>query len=186
MRILGISGSLRAASYNTALLRAAAELVPDGVELTIYDGLESLPPYNEDRESAENLPAEVARLREEIAGADAVLFATPEYNTTMPGQVKQVVDWASRPHGPESVLWGKPAAVIGASVTDYGAMWAQDHLRNALGVAGARVLKADLPVARAMELFSDERELVDLETRDRLAELLEALVEHHSRFAAAA
>jgi chromate reductase, NAD(P)H dehydrogenase (quinone) len=185
MRILGISGSLRAASYNTALLRAAAELAPDGVELTIYDGLESLPPFNEDREG-DNLPDEVARLREEIAAADAVLFATPEYNTTMPGQIKQVVDWASRPHGPESALWGKPAAAIGASVTDYGAMWAQDHLRTALGIAGARVLKADLPIARAMDLFSDDGELVDPETRDRLAELLEALVEHHSRFAAAA
>jgi chromate reductase len=185
MRILGISGSLRAASYNTALLRAAAELVPEGVELTLYGGLESLPPYNEDRESDDKLPAEVVRLREEIARADAVLFATPEYNTTMPGQIKQVVDWASRPHGPESALWGKPAAVIGASVTDYGAMWAQEHLRTALGIAGARVLKADLPIARAMELFSEDGKLIDPETRDRLAELLEALVEHHSRFAAA-
>jgi chromate reductase, NAD(P)H dehydrogenase (quinone) len=184
MRILEISGSLRAASYNTALLRAAAELAPDGVELTIYDGLESLPPYNEDRE-IDDAPAEVRRLREEIAEADAVLFATPEYNTTMPGQIKQVVDWASTPHGPDAVLWGKPVAAIGASVTDYGAMWAQDHLRNALGVAGARVLKADLPVARAHELFSEDGELVDPETRDRLAELVEALVEHHSRYAAA-
>jgi chromate reductase, NAD(P)H dehydrogenase (quinone) len=185
MRILGISGSLRAASYNTALLRAAAELAPEGVELTIYDGLEQLPPYNEDREG-DNLPEEVARLREEVAAADAVLFATPEYNTTMPGQIKQVVDWASTPHGPDAALWGKPAAAIGASVTDYGAMWAQDHLRNALGIAGARVLKTELPVARAAELFSDDGELVDPETRERLAELVDALVEHHSRFAAAA
>ena len=185
MRILGISGSLRAASYNTALLRAAAELAPDGIELSIYDGLELLPPYNEDRDG-ENPPEEVARLREEIAAADAVLFATPEYNTTMPGQIKQVVDWASRPHGPDAALWGKPAAAIGASVTDYGAMWAQDHLRNALGIAGARVLKADLPVARATELFSADGELVDPETRERLTELVEALVEHHSRFAVAA
>jgi chromate reductase, NAD(P)H dehydrogenase (quinone) len=185
MRILGISGSLRAASYNTALLRAAAELVPEGVEMTLYEGLELLPPYNEDRE-AHNTPEEVVRLREEIASADAVLFATPEYNTTMPGQMKQVVDWASTPHGPDAALWGKPVAAIGASVTDYGAMWAQDHLRNALGVAGARVLKSDLPVARAKELFSEDGELVDPETRERLAELLAGLVEHHSRFAAAA
>ncbi|HWD74853.1 MAG TPA: NADPH-dependent FMN reductase [Solirubrobacteraceae bacterium] len=185
MRILGISGSLRAASYNTALLRAAAQLTPEGVELDIYDGLELLPPYNEDRDT-EDPPAEVARLRAEIAAADAVLFATPEYNTTMPGQIKQVVDWASRPHGPESALWGKPAAAIGASVTDYGAMWAQDHLRNALGIAGARVLRTEFPVARAHDLFSTDGELADPETRDRLAELVESLVEHHSRFAAAA
>ncbi len=185
MRILGISGSLRAASYNTALLRAAAELAPEGVELTIYEDLELLPPYNEDRET-DDTPAEVIRLREEIAAADAVLFATPEYNTTMPGQIKQVVDWASTPHGSDAVLWGKPVAAIGASVTDYGAMWAQEHLRNALGIAGARVLKTDLPVARATELFSEDGELVDPETRDRLEELVGALVEHHSRFAAAA
>jgi chromate reductase len=185
MRILGISGSLRAASYNTALLRAAAQLTPDSVELEIYQGLEQLPPYNEDRDT-DDPPAEVARLRTEIAAADAVLFATPEYNTTMPGQVKQVVDWASRPHGPDAALWGKPAAAIGASITDYGAMWAQDHLRNALAIAGARVLRTELPVARAQDLFSAEGQLTDPETRDRLAELVESLVEHHSRFAAAA
>jgi chromate reductase len=184
MRILGISGSLRAASYNTALLRAAAELAPSEVTLDIYEGLELLPPFNEDRES--DPPAEVERLRAEIAGADAVLFATPEYNTTMPGQMKQVVDWASRPHGPDSALWGKPVAVIGASVTDYGAMWAQDHLRNALGVAGVRVLRDDLPVAKANDLFSEDLKLVDPETRDRLAELVQNLIEHHARFAAAA
>lgn len=184
MRILGISGSLRAASYNTALLRAAAEVAPPGVALDIYEDLELLPPFNEDREV--DPPAEVVRLRAEIAGADAVLFATPEYNTTMPGQMKQVVDWASRPHGPDSALWGKPVAVIGASVTDYGAMWAQDHLRNALGVAGARVLRDDLPVAKANDLFSEDLKLVDPETRDRLAELVQNLIEHHARFAAAA
>ena len=185
MRILGISGSLRAASYNTALLRAAAQLTPDDVELTLYEGLELLPPYNEDRDT-DDPPAEVARLRAEIQAADAVLFATPEYNTTMPGQIKQVVDWASRPHGPGSALWGKPAAAIGASVTDYGAMWAQDHLRKALGIAGARVLGTELPVAKAQDLFAADGELVDPETRDRLAELLQGLVEHHSRFAATA
>jgi chromate reductase len=182
MRILGISGSLRAASYNTALLRAAAELLPPDTALDLYEGLEELPPYNEDRDT-DDPPAQVVRLRAAIEAADAVLFATPEYNTTMPGQMKQVVDWASRPHGPGAALWGKPVAAIGASITDYGAMWAQDHLRKALGVSGARVLDTELAVARAQDLFLDG-ELTDPETRDRLAELVRSLVEHHSRFVA--
>lgn len=185
MKILGISGSLRAASFNTALLRAAAALTPAGVTLEIYPDLELLPPYNEDRDGPEP-PAEVARLRAEIAAADGVLFATPEYNTTMPGQMKQVVDWASRPHGPDAALWGKPVAVVGASVTDYGAIWAQDHLRKALGVAGSRVLKEELAVAHADDVFSADGELTDPETRERLSEIVHGLVDHTSRFAAAA
>src|SRR2546421_8066297 len=129
MKVLAISGSLRAASHNRARLRAAAEMAPEGTEFELYEGLEHLPPYNEDRDN-DDPPAEVARLREAIETADAVLFSTPEYNGTMPGQLKQAVDWASRPHGPGAALWGKPVAAIGASVTDYGAMWAQDHLRK--------------------------------------------------------
>jgi chromate reductase, NAD(P)H dehydrogenase (quinone) len=176
MRILAISGSLRAASHNTALLRAAADLAPAGVELELYDGLESLPPYNEDRDT-DLPPAAVADLRSAIASADAVLLATPEFNGSMPGQMKHLVDWASRPHGNGSALWGKPVAVVGASVTDYGAVWAQDHLRNALGIAGARVLDVELPVSRAQERFDTDGVLVDLELRDRVAEIVEQLVD---------
>ena len=176
MRILAISGSLRAASHNTALLRAAAELAPAGVEVELYDGLESLPPYNEDRDT-DLPPAAVARLRSAIASADAVLLATPEFNGSMPGQMKHLVDWASRPHGNGSALWGKPVAVVGASVTDYGAIWAQDHLHKALGIAGARVLDVELPVSRAQERFDADGVLVDLELRDRVAELVEQLAD---------
>jgi chromate reductase, NAD(P)H dehydrogenase (quinone) len=176
MRVLAISGSLRAASYNTALLRAAAELAPDGVEVERYGGLERLPPYNEDLDT-EAPAAEVARLRAAIGSADAVLFATPEYNGTLPGQLKHAVDWASRPYGPPSSLWGKPVAVIGASVTDYGALWAQDHLRKALGISGARVLEVELPVSKALERFDEDGVLVDLELRDRLAEIVGELAE---------
>jgi len=185
MKILAISGSLRAASHNTALLRAAAELAPQGVEVELYPDLESLPPYNEDRDT-DHPPAEVARLRAAIDDADAILFSTPEYNTTMPGQLKQVVDWASRPRGAGAALWGKPAAVIGASVTDYGAIWAQDHLRRALGIAGARVLEGELAVGHAGDLIDADGRLTDLETRDRLGELVEDLVAHHHTYAIAA
>jgi chromate reductase, NAD(P)H dehydrogenase (quinone) len=185
MKILAISGSLRAASHNTALLRAAAGLAPEGAKVELFHGLEQLPPYNEDRDT-DTPPAEVARVREQIASADGLLLSTPEYNGTLPGQMKHLVDWASRPYGQESSLWGKPSAVIGASVTDYGALWAQDHLRKALGIGGARVLEADLPVGKAGERFGPDGELLDPETRERLAEILDGLVEHHHSLRVAA
>jgi chromate reductase len=184
MRVLGISGSLRAGSYNTALLQAAAELAPEGVELELYDGLHELPPYNEEHDT-DVPPAAVARLRDAIASADAVLFATPEYNGSMPGQLKQALDWGSRPYQ-QSALWGKPVAVIGASVTDYGAVWAQDHLRKGLGIAGARVLDTELPVGKANERFDADGVLVDLELRDRIAEIVSELVGVRAQLAVAA
>ena len=182
MHILGISGSLRSASYNTALLRAAAELAPADVDLELYQDLEELPPYNEDRDT-DNPPLAVRQLRERIASADAVVFSTPEFNGSMPGQLKHAVDWASRPYGQGSALWGKPVAVVGASITDYGAIWAQDHLRKALGIASARVLDAELPVGKASEKFDGDGALVDLEIRDRLAEIMAALAAEHEQLA---
>lgn len=183
MRVLAISGSLRAASHNTALLRAAADLAPDGVELELFDGLELVPPYNEDHDT--DTPAEpVTRLRQRIADADAVLFSTPEYNGSVPGQLKNAVDWASRPFG-RSALWGKPVAVIGASTSEYGALWAQADLRKTLGISGARVLDAELPVGKAHERLSADGELDD-EMRERLVELLEQLADHHRHLAQAA
>jgi chromate reductase, NAD(P)H dehydrogenase (quinone) len=128
----------------------------------------------------------VVRLRAQIASADAVLFATPEYNGTFPGQLKHVVDWASRPYGQASCLWSKPVAVIGASVTDYGAIWAQDHLRKALGISGSRVLDVELAVPRAPGLFGPDGELTDPQTRERLAEILAALVAQRRQLARAA
>lgn len=176
MQVLAISGSLRARSHNTSLLRAAADVAPKGVEVELFDGLDRLPPYNEDRDGDEAGP-EVARLRERIAAADAVLFATPEYNGTVPGQLKHAIDWASRPHGRDSALWGKPVAVLGASASDYGALWAQDHLRKALGIAGARVLDAELAVPKAQHRFDPDGQLIHDETRERLAELVADLTE---------
>src|SRR5438132_11019579 len=138
MRVLAISGSLRQDSYNTQLLRAAEELVPGDVTLELYDELESVSPYNEDRDTDEAPPA-VVRLREAIAGADAVLIATPEYNGSVPGQLKNAIDWASRPVRAGALL-GKPVAVIGASTGMYGPVWSQAELRKILGTAGARVV----------------------------------------------
>src|SRR6266566_1753084 len=123
MRVLAISGSLRRDSHNTKLLRAAEELAPDGLELELYDELELVPPYNEDRDDDEAPPG-AAGLRERIAEADALLIATPEYNASIPGQLKNAVDWASRPVR-AGALWGKPVVVIGASTGLYGAVWAQ-------------------------------------------------------------
>ena len=175
MRILGISGSLRSASHNTALLRAVGELLPDGIEIELYDGLAELPHYNGD-DDHDAPPAAVTALRDAIAGADAILIATPEYNASVPGVLKNAVDWASRPHR-ESALWGKTAAVIGASPGAYGALWAQADLRKALGTAGARVLDRDLPVARAAEAFDADGRLADPALAARLREHVGALVE---------
>jgi chromate reductase len=178
MRLLTISGSLRVGSHNTALLRAAAELAPDGVEVRQFEGLDRLPHYNEDLDTDKPL-AEVQRLRDEVAAADVVLISTPEYNGSVPGHLKTAIDWASRPFGPGSSLWGKPVAVIGASVTDYGAIWAQDHLRKSLGLAGARVLDLELAIPKAPDEFGPDGELKDPETRARLAEIVNGLVAHY-------
>jgi chromate reductase len=174
MRVLGISGSLRRGSYNSALLRAAAERLPAGVELVEFEGLREIPPYDADLE-AEGVPAAVATLREAIRGADAVLVATPEYNHSIPGALKNALDWASRPAG-ESALMGKPAAAIGASTGMFGAVWAQAEIRKVLGAMGGRVVEAELPVPRAQERFEDGRLELTPEQSAQLEELLEELV----------
>ncbi len=153
--------------------------------MELYGGLESLPPYNEDRDT-DFPPAAVAEMRREVAEADALLISTPEYNGTMPGQLKQLVDWASRPYGPSAALYGKPVAVVGASVTDYGALWAQDHLRKALGIAGARVVDVDLPVGRAGEKFDADGRLTDEEIVAKLDDVLASLRDHYKSLATAA
>ena len=174
MTVLALSGSLRRDSINTQLLRAAEELLPPGAVIVFFDELEDVPPYNEDRDTDE-APLGAARLREAIAGADALLIATPEYNGSVPGQLKNAIDWASRPHR-ASALWDKPVAVVGASSGLYGAVWAQADLRKALGVAGARVVDAEVAVGRAASRFDADGRLVDAELRDELREVVRALV----------
>lgn len=178
MRVLGISGSLRAGSYNTALLRAAERLLPAGAELEILGGLRDVPAYVED-DDTEPAPAAVARLRAAIAAADALLVATPEYNGSVPGWLKNVIDWASRPRG-ASVLRFKPVAVIGATTGSFGAVWAQADLRKVLATAGARVVDGELGVARAHEAFGPDGELLDEGGREVLRGLVTLLVEEAS------
>jgi chromate reductase len=174
IKILGISGSLRRASYNTRLLEAAAELLPEGVELELFDGLKAVPPYDED-DDVEPAPDPVARLRETVAGADAVLIATPEYNSSVPGQLKNALDWVSRPLMTNSMRF-KPVAVAGASTGAFGAVWAQGELRKVLAAMGARVVEAEVAVGHAPTRFDEEGRLVDEDIREQLAELLNVLI----------
>src|SRR3989441_4054969 len=171
-RIRGISGSLRRDSHNTSLLRAPAEAAGPDVELELYDGLKEVAPYDED-DDMHPRPASVARLNAAIADADAVLFATPEYNSSIPGQLKNAIDWVSRQVA-TNVLRNKPVLVVGASTGAFGAAWAQAELRKVLAALGARVVDVELPVPHVHARF-EEGELTDEEIRARLAEAVEAL-----------
>jgi chromate reductase len=160
MRVLGISGSLRRDSHNTTLLRAAGEIAEEhGAQFEVFDGLKAIPPYDED-DDVGHAPASVARFREAIAGADALLFATPEYNSSVPGALKNAVDWASRPKATTPLL-NKPVAVIGASTGMFGAVWAQAELRKVLGATGARVAEVELAVGHAHEHLDPSGRLAD-------------------------
>src|SRR3954451_991234 len=173
MRILGISGSLRRDSHNTSLLRAAAMSLPSGVELELFDGLGDLPHYNADIDD-DLAPQAVVRLREAIADADGVLIATPEFNGSIPGVLKNALDWASRPF-PDNALRGKPVAVVGASTGLFGAVWAQAETKKVLGIIGADVLDGELPVGQASGAFRDDGHLVEDDLRNALEELLGVL-----------
>jgi chromate reductase len=170
IRILGVSGSLRKASYNTALLRAAAQALPAGFALEVYAGLGEIPHYNEDLD-VDPAPEPVARLRQAIADADGILIATPEFNGAMPGVLKDAIDWASRPF-PDNCLKGRPIAVIGASVTMFGAVWAQGVTRKALELAGADVLTDELPVCEVHTVLAEAGTLTGPELQTRLEDLV--------------
>ena len=174
MRILAISGSLRRGSYNTGLLRALAEEAPEDVELVFYDGLKEIPPYDQDDDVVPG-PDAVERLRDVVREADAVLFATPEYNSSVPGALKNALDWASRPVA-TNVFRNKPVAVIGSSAGMFGAVWAQAELRKVLGAMGARVAEVEVAVGHAADKFDDEGRLTHDPTREELREALEVLV----------
>jgi chromate reductase len=173
MNLLAISGSLRRDSHNTLLLRAATELLEQGDSLELWQGLRELPPYDQD-DDVEPAPAAVATLRAAVAAADAVLIATPEYNSSIPGALKNALDWASRPIA-TNVFRNKPVAVIGSSAGMFGAVWAQAELRKVLGAMGARVVEVELAVGHAQEKFDGEGRLVDDAVREQLHEALTTL-----------
>jgi chromate reductase len=175
MKVLGISGSLRRDSHNTKLLRAAAALLPPGAELEVWEGLKAVPPYDDDDHDGETRPESLRGLFDAVAEADVVLFATPEYNHSIPGQLKNALDWLSRPQA-TSPLRKKPVAVVGASTGLFGAVWAQAELRKVLGAIGARVIDRELPVGLADDAFTDEGRLADQDVELVLADLLAELL----------
>jgi chromate reductase len=175
MKILGISGSLRAASNNTGMLRAAADLAPSDVEIIIHN-IGDIPLYNGDENGGEGKqPSGVIRLKAAIADADAVLFAVPEYNYSLSGVLKNVIDWVSVPP-PTTPLNDKPVALMGAGGMS-GTMRAQFHMRQIFVHSNALVLnKPELYVARAWEKFDKQGNLTDEPTRDQVKALVESLV----------
>jgi chromate reductase, NAD(P)H dehydrogenase (quinone) len=174
VKVLAISGSLRDASNNTALLRALREEAPEGVEVELWGGLKEIPPYDQDDDLVPG-PETVEALRAAVREADAVFFATPEYNSSVPGALKNALDWASRPLA-TNVFRNKPVAVIGSSAGAFGGVWAAAELRKVLGAMGARVTDVELAVGHAAEKFADDGTLADDDVRRALLEGLETLL----------
>jgi|SRR3954471_2861430 chromate reductase len=172
MKVLGLSGSLRSDSHNAKLLRAAGSLLPPEAELLEFASLKAIPPYDPDDDTGPR-PFAVRALHEAVALADAVLVATPEYNHSIPGQLKNALDWLSRPLA-DSPFREKPVAVIGASTGMFGAVWAQAETRKVLGAIGARVIDRELPVGFADDALAGE---LDADLRAELDSIVSELVQ---------
>ena len=172
-RILAIPGSLRRGSVNRTMLLAAIERAPEGVEIELYEDLGSIPPFNEDDEG-DRTPEAVLDLRRRIGRADALLISTPEYNHSVPGVIKNAMDWASRPAGIAEIV-GKPTAVMSASMSVFGGVWAQAELRKSLAAAGARVYEEGVALSNAGERIDSDGRLVDEEIAGQIVALVEDL-----------
>ena len=174
VRILGIAGSLRRESYNRGALRAAQQLIPEGATLDVFE-LDGIPGFNQDQE--QNPPEKVAELKRRIVEADAILFVTPEYNYSVPGVLKNAIDWASRPYG-ESAWNGKPAAIMGASIGGIATARAQYHLRQIMVFLNMFPLnQPEVMIGNAAERFDAQGNLTDDTTKEYIRKLLENLVE---------
>jgi NAD(P)H-dependent FMN reductase len=177
IKVLALVGSLRAASINRQIAELATEVAPDGVTVTVFEGLGDLPFYNEEIDDAMNAGAQpvapVAALRAAAAEADAALIITPEYNGSYPAVVKNAIDWLSRPFG-DGALKGKPLAVIGGSFGQYGGVWAHDDTRKSFGIAGARVvedIKVSVPFKTLNGQHPREHAEVSANVRDAVGKL---------------
>jgi chromate reductase len=171
MRILALSGSLRAGSHNTDLLQGAAAVAPDGVDVLLYEDLKEIPPYDADDDVPGDQPGPVRRFKDALAEADAVLIATPEYNSSIPGVLKNALDWASRPLV-ESPIRNKPVAVISSSTGMFGGVWAAAETRKVVGALGARSLEETVAVAKAEQRLADG---IDAELLEELRAVVDAL-----------
>lgn len=169
LTILGIAGSLRRASYNRGALRAAQELVPENVTLEIFD-LDAIPPFNQDEEK--NPPRSVVELKQRVRAADAILFSTPEYNYSIPGVLKNAIDWASRPYGDNA--WNdKPVAVMGASIGSVGTARAQYHLRQTFVFLNIHPMNGpEVMISHASDRFDEQGNLKDEKTKEKIRKML--------------
>ncbi len=173
MKILGIAGSLREGSFNRLALKAAQSLAPEGVTLETFD-ISGLPGFNQDDEA--NPPAQVVEMKQKIREADAILFVTPEYNYSIPGVLKNAIDWASRPYG-DSAWSGKPVAVMGASVGAMGTSRAQYHLRQTFVFLNMHAVnQPEVMISQAHQKFDDQGNLTDETSKKLISKLLEELV----------
>lgn len=180
IRILGIAGSLRKGSFNRGVLRAAAELVPEGAQIEVFE-LDGIPGFNQDDEASP--PDKVTELKEKIRKADAILFVTPEYNYSIPGVLKNAIDWASRPYG-DSAWAGKPAAIMGASIGAIATARAQYHLRQMMVFLDMHALnQPEVMVGNCQDKFNEAGDLVDESTREHIKKQLQALVDWTKRLA---
>lgn len=173
LKILGISGSLRKGSFNTAALNAAVKLCPDGAEIETFD-IASIPPFDQDQEA--DPPAIVRELKEKITAADAVIFSTPEYNYSIPGVLKNAIDWASRPYG-KSAWDDKPAAIMGASPGAIGTARAQYDLRKMMVFLNMHPInRPEVMINNCASKFDDDLNLTDEQTREFITKMLESLI----------
>ncbi len=178
IKILGIAGSLRKGSYNRSALHAAVGLVPDSAEIEVFD-IDGLPGFNEDDEK--NPPAKVVELKKKIREADAILFVTPEYNYSVPGVLKNAIDWASRPYG-DNAWEGKPAGIMGASIGAIATARAQYHLRQIMVFLNMHPInKPEVMIGNCGNVFNEQGELTDEKTREVIAKFLQNLVEWTKR-----